>query len=136
MRRLPIGAEVRETGADFRVWCPLHRRVAVALESGSATGLHQLTPDAHGYFPGFPPDASRRFVDAAPAAGLGVILDVVYNHFGPDGNYLAQFSTSYITHSHGTDWGDAINYDGPDSGPVREFFIANAGYWVEEFHLD
>ena len=82
------------------------------------------------------PDDFRRFVDAAHAAGLAVILDVVYNHFGPDGNYLAQFSKSYITNRHGTDWGEALNFDGPGSAPVREFFIANAGYWIDEFHLD
>ncbi len=82
------------------------------------------------------PDDFRRFVDAAHAAGLGVILDVVYNHFGPDGNYLAPFSAHYVTHRHATDWGDAINFDGEQSAPVREFVIANARYWIDEFHLD
>ena len=69
-------------------------------------------------------------------AGLGVILDVVYNHLGPDGNYLGQFAPDYFTTRYRTDWGAAINFDGPGSGPVREFFVANAGYWIEEFHLD
>ena len=78
----------------------------------------------------------RRFVDRAHALGIAVILDVVYNHFGPDGNYLKLFSTAYFTDRHDNDWGEAINFDGPDSGPTREFFIANAGYWIDEYHLD
>ncbi|MFO0850012.1 MAG: malto-oligosyltrehalose trehalohydrolase [Gemmataceae bacterium] len=82
------------------------------------------------------PDDFRRFVDTAHKHGLGVILDVVYNHLGPDGNYLKQFSPAYFTAKHTTEWGEAINYDGDDCGPVREFFVANAGYWVDEFHLD
>jgi maltooligosyltrehalose trehalohydrolase len=81
------------------------------------------------------PDDFRRFVDAAHRAGLGVILDAVYNHLGPDGNYLPQFGP-YLSQKHKNEWGDNINFDGPDAGPVREFFVANAGYWVSEFHLD
>ncbi len=82
------------------------------------------------------PDDVRRFVDRAHALGLAVILDVVYNHLGPDGNYLSAFSESYLTDRYANEWGDAINFDGPSSGPVREFFIANAGFWVDEYHLD
>ena len=83
------------------------------------------------------PDDMRRFVDRAHALGLGVILDVVYNHFGPDGCYHHAFSSHYLHREKGiTDWGDALNFDGPDCGPVREYFIANAGYWISEFHLD
>ena len=82
------------------------------------------------------PDDLRRFVDRAHAVGIGVILDVVYNHVGPDGNYLKEFSAEYFTDRYENEWGDAINFDGPGSGPVREFVIANAGYWIEEFHLD
>ncbi len=82
------------------------------------------------------PDDFRRFVDRAHAAGLGVILDVVYNHLGPDGNYLKAFADAYFTDRYKNEWGEAINFDGPDAGPVREFFVANAGYWVDEFHLD
>ena len=78
----------------------------------------------------------RRFVDRAHALGIAVILDVVYNHFGPDGNYLKLFSAAYFTDRHDNDWGEGINFDGPDSGPVREFFVANAGYWIDEYHLD
>jgi maltooligosyltrehalose trehalohydrolase len=82
------------------------------------------------------PDDARRFVDRAHALGLGVILDVVYNHFGPEGNYLHLFSPAYTSERHHTEWGAAINFDGPASGPVREFFVANAGYWIDEFHVD
>ena len=82
------------------------------------------------------PDEFRAFVDRAHAVGLGVILDVVYNHLGSDGNYLGQFASDYFSTHRRTDWGPAINFDGPRSGPVREFFAANAGYWIEEFHLD
>jgi maltooligosyltrehalose trehalohydrolase len=82
------------------------------------------------------PDDFRRFVDQAHAAGIAVILDVVYNHLGPDGNYFKQFSASYFTDRYTNDWGQAINFDGEGSEPVRELFIANAGYWISELHLD
>lgn len=82
------------------------------------------------------PDDLRGFIDTAHSLGMGVILDVVYNHFGPDGNYLGVFSDDYVTDRYKTDWGAALNFDGPNSGPVREFFISNARYWIEEFHFD
>ncbi|MEJ7607213.1 MAG: alpha-amylase family glycosyl hydrolase [Bryobacteraceae bacterium] len=82
------------------------------------------------------PDDMRAFVDRAHALGLGVILDVVYNHFGSDGNYIGQYSRSYFSGRYKTDWGEAISFDEPDSGPVREYFKANAAYWIDEFHLD
>jgi maltooligosyltrehalose trehalohydrolase len=82
------------------------------------------------------PDDFRRFVEAAHGQGMAVILDVVYNHLGPDGNYLPLFSPYYFSETHDTDWGRAINYDGEQSQPVREFFVANSRYWMEEFHLD
>jgi maltooligosyltrehalose trehalohydrolase len=82
------------------------------------------------------PDGFRAFVDEAHAHGLGVILDVVYNHLGPDGNYLKQFSEGYFTDRYGTEWGEPFNYDGEDSAPVREFVVSNAAYWIREFHLD
>jgi maltooligosyltrehalose trehalohydrolase len=82
------------------------------------------------------PDDFRRFVDAAHALGLAVILDVVYNHLGPSGNYLRLFSPTYFTSKYENEWGEAINFDGPGAQPVRELFIANARYWIEEFHLD
>ena len=67
---------------------------------------------------------------------MGVILDVVYNHLGPDGNYLGRFSSDYFSSRYQNEWGEAINFDGENSGPVREFFSANAAYWIREFHLD
>jgi maltooligosyltrehalose trehalohydrolase len=82
------------------------------------------------------PDDFRRFVDDAHRAGLGVILDVVYNHVGPDGNYLKQFSEDYFTNRYENEWGEAINYDGENSEPVREFVVTNAAYWAREYHLD
>ena len=82
------------------------------------------------------PDDFRRFVNEAHALGMGVILDVVYNHLGPDGNYLSFFCNEFFTPRHHCEWGDAINFDGPGSEGVREHFVTNAGYWIEEFHLD
>ncbi len=82
------------------------------------------------------PDDLRAFIDAAHSLGVAVILDVVYNHLGPEGNYLGVFSDDYTTDRYRTDWGAALNFDGPNSGPVREFFINNARYWIEEFHFD
>ena len=82
------------------------------------------------------PDDLRAFVNRAHSLGLGVILDVVYNHFGPDGNYLGVYSNDYLTREKENDWGDSINFDGPNSGPVREFFTTNGCYWIEEFHFD
>lgn len=82
------------------------------------------------------PDDFRGFVDKAHSLGMGVILDVVYNHLGPDGSYLQKFSDDYFTDRYETDWGRAINFDGDSAKPVRDFFLANARYWIEEFHLD
>ena len=82
------------------------------------------------------PDDLRRFVDRAHELELAVILDVVYNHFGPDGNYLRSFAPAYFSNRYANEWGEALNFDGPDAGPVREYFIANAGYWIDEYHFD
>src|SRR4051812_31720287 len=82
------------------------------------------------------PDDLRKFVDVAHALGVGVILDVVYNHLGPAGNYLRAFTPGYFTDRYQNEWGDSINFDGPDAAPVREFFIENAAYWIDEFHFD
>jgi maltooligosyltrehalose trehalohydrolase len=82
------------------------------------------------------PEDFRHFVDRAHASGLGVILDVVYNHLGPDGNYLGRFAADYFTDRYANEWGEAINFDGPQAAAVREFFITNAEYWITEFHLD
>jgi maltooligosyltrehalose trehalohydrolase len=82
------------------------------------------------------PDDLRALVDAAHTYGLAVILDVVYNHFGPDGNYLAQYSRAYFNEEHHTPWGAALNFDAEGSFEVRDFFIANPVYWMEQFHID
>ena len=82
------------------------------------------------------PDDMRSFVNEAHARGIAVILDVVYNHVGPDGNYLRAFSPYYFSKKHSTDWGEAINYDDEHCAAVRDFFVHNAGYWISEFHLD
>jgi malto-oligosyltrehalose trehalohydrolase len=82
------------------------------------------------------PEDLKAFVDAAHEHGMMVLLDVVYNHFGPDGNYLPQYAPGFFTDRHKTPWGAAVNYDGGDSKPVREFVIHNALYWIEEYQLD
>src|SRR5438477_7973430 len=82
------------------------------------------------------PDDLKAFVDRSHSLGLAVILDVVYNHFGPDGNYLGIFSDDYLVREKENEWGNAINFDGPNSGPIREFFSTNGRYWIEEFHFD
>jgi len=82
------------------------------------------------------PEGLKRFVDMAHRQGMAVILDVVYNHVGPDGNYLKAFSDDYFTDRYRNEWGEAINFDGPNASEVREFFIRNACYWIAEFHLD
>lgn len=81
------------------------------------------------------PDGLRRLVDACHQRGIAVILDVVYNHLGPEGNYLRDFGP-YFTDHYQTPWGDALNFDGPGSDQVRRFFIENARYWMREYHLD
>jgi maltooligosyltrehalose trehalohydrolase len=82
------------------------------------------------------PIGLKRLVDAAHQHGLGVILDVVYNHFGPDGNYLRAYSADYFTDRYQTPWGEAINYDGPNSTWVRKLVLDNARYWLSEYHID
>jgi maltooligosyltrehalose trehalohydrolase len=91
----------------------------------------------------FAPDASygrpeelKALVDDAHGHGLMVLLDVVYNHFGPDGNYLHAYCPQFFNKQRRTPWGDAINFDGPESRAVRDFFLHNALYWVEEYMLD
>jgi len=81
------------------------------------------------------PEGLKKLINACHLQGLCVIVDVVYNHLGPEGNYLAQFG-HYFTDSYKTPWGEAINYDGPHSDPVREYFIHNALHWLVEYHVD
>ena len=82
------------------------------------------------------PDDLRALVDAAHRQGIAVLLDVVYNHLGPDGNYLPTFSPQFFHEHHHTPWGRAFNFDGSMSQPVREFFLRNPIYWMDEFHVD
>ncbi len=81
------------------------------------------------------PDGLKRLVDACHAIGIAVVLDVVYNHLGPEGNYLGEFGP-YFTDRYKTPWGSAINYDGADSDAVRHYIVSNALYWVTEYHID
>ena len=82
------------------------------------------------------PEELKHFIDAAHSKNLMVFLDVVYNHFGPEGNYLPLYAPQFFTAGHKTPWGQAINFDGPCSRTVRDFFIHNALYWLEEYHFD
>ncbi|WP_223750632.1 alpha-amylase family glycosyl hydrolase [Myxococcus sp. XM-1-1-1] len=83
------------------------------------------------------PESLRAFVEAAHGLGLGVVLDVVYNHLGPDGNYLAQYAPGYFTKKYENEWGEPTNFDdGEDAGPSREFFVENACAWMAEYHFD
>jgi maltooligosyltrehalose trehalohydrolase len=82
------------------------------------------------------PDELKRFIQAAHDLGLAVMLDVVYNHFGPDGNYLHCYAPTFFSPTHQTAWGAALNFDQPGSETVREFFIHNALYWLGEYQFD
>jgi maltooligosyltrehalose trehalohydrolase len=81
------------------------------------------------------PDGLKRFVNACHARGLAVLLDVVYNHLGPSGNYLGRYAP-YFSRRYTTPWGDAVNFDGPDSDEVRRFFCDNARMWLRDYHCD
>ncbi len=81
------------------------------------------------------PEGLMRLVDGCHARGMAVILDVVYNHFGPEGNYLWDYAP-YFTDRYTTPWGAAVNFDGPESDEVRRFFLENALQWMTDFHLD
>lgn len=81
------------------------------------------------------PSGLKRLIDACHAKDLAVVLDVVYNHLGPEGNYLADFGP-YFTDRYRTPWGQAVNYDGPDSDEVRRYLVSNAVYWITEYHVD
>ena len=82
------------------------------------------------------PEDLKALVEAAHARGIMVLLDVVYNHFGPDGNYLPLYAPQFFTDRHKTPWGAAVNFDGPDARPVREFVIQNALYWIGDYRFD
>lgn len=82
------------------------------------------------------PDDLKAFIDRAHALGLMVILDVVYNHLGPDGNFLRQFADDYFSEKYDCEWGHALNFEGERAAPAREFFTSNAAYWISEYHFD
>ena len=82
------------------------------------------------------PDDFRAFVDRAHGIGLGVILDVVYNHLGPDGCVFGRYAKAYYSKTYANEWGDPLNFDDADAGPVRDYFASNAAYWIGEFRLD
>ena len=82
------------------------------------------------------PEALKRLIEACHVRGLAILLDVVYNHFGPEGNYLPAIAPDFFTKRHQTPWGAAIDFSGPHSRPVRDFFIHNALYWLEEYQFD
>ena len=102
------------------------------LRNWGYDGVMPFAPE-HAY--GAPEDL-KRLVQGAHQRGLMVLLDVVYNHFGPDGNDLPAYAPAFFSGSHQTPWGPAINFDGPGSPTVRDFFLHNALYWLEEFHFD
>jgi malto-oligosyltrehalose trehalohydrolase len=95
-------------------------------------GVYPFAPDS---IYGRPGDL-KGLVQAAHGRGMMVFLDVVYNHFGPEGNYLGLYAPQFFTDRHRTPWGNAINFDGAESRAVRDFFLANAVYWLNEYHLD
>jgi len=130
-------------------------RAAIArLDHLAALGVTAIELMPIGDFPGqrnwgydgvlpYAPDSSygrpedlKALIEAAHARGIMVLLDVVYNHFGPDGNYLPVYAPNFFTERHHTPWGAALDFDGADSAPVREFIIHNALYWIEEYNLD
>ncbi len=125
-RRLPQLAELGVTAVELM---PLS-----AFDGPRGWGYDGVQPWAvHQGYGG--PKALQQFVDAAHALGLSVFLDVVYNHLGPSGSYQREFAP-YFTDRHQTPWGDAVNFDGPQSQQVREYFVENALYWLRDYHLD
>jgi maltooligosyltrehalose trehalohydrolase len=109
------------------------------LPVGSFEGMHGWGYDGVSLYavhePYGGPDALKRFVDAAHSIGLAVILDVVYNHFGPSGNYTGKYGP-YLTDAHKTPWGGAVNLEEAASHQVRRFFLDNAQMWLRDFHVD
>jgi len=102
------------------------------LRNWGYDGVYPYAPDAS-Y--GTPRDLAR-LVDAAHARGIAVFLDVVYNHFGPEGNHIARYAPEFFTDRHRTPWGAGLNFDDPKAQPVRDFFVENALYWLREYRFD
>ena len=127
MQRLPELAELGITAVELMPLAEFPGRRGWGYD-----GVLHFAPEA-GYGR---PEELKRFVDEAHRLGLMVLLDVVYNHFGPEGNYLHAYCKPFFNPAHQTPWGAAINFDGEHSATVREFFVSNALYWVEEYHFD
>lgn len=122
-------AELRELGITVIELMPLSQ--FAGTRNWGYDGVHPFAvQNSYGG-----PDALKRFVDACHREGLGVCLDVVYNHLGPEGNHLSRFGP-YFTDRYNTPWGDALNFDGPDSDHVRAFFIESALQWIDEYRID
>ncbi|MGI8770947.1 MAG: malto-oligosyltrehalose trehalohydrolase [Acidobacteriaceae bacterium] len=120
---------LKELGITHVEWMPL--ATAPGDRGWGYDGVDLFAPlEAYGG-----PDATKRFVDAAHTKGLAVLIDVVYNHFGPVGNYVNKFGP-YTTESHVTPWGGAVNFEGEDSDGVRRFFCDNALMWLRDYHFD
>jgi len=138
------------TFSPGRTWRSAIEKLPMLADSGITT--LELMPVADfpgrfgwgydGVFPYAPahqygrPDDFRAFVDAAHENGLAVILDVVYNHLGPDGCVFSRYAQAYYSTTYSNEWGEALNFDGPDARPVRDYFASNAAYWIDEFRLD
>lgn len=123
---------------DYLAWLGVTAIEVMAINDFAGTrgwgydGVLPYAPDsAYGR-----PDDVKAFIDAAHARGLGVIFDVVYNHFGPEGNYISRYFPQICSEGHDTAWGKAMNFDGEGCAEVRAFFLHNALYWIEEFHAD
>ena len=123
---------------DYLAWLGVTAIEVMAINDFAGTrgwgydGVLPYAPDsAYGR-----PDDVKAFIDAAHARGLAVIFDVVYNHFGPEGNYISRYFPQICSEGHDTAWGKAMNFDGEGSAEVRAFFLHNALYWIEEFHAD
>ena len=127
-RKLPL---LKDVGITTLELMPLHN--CPGRFNWGYDGVQLFAP----HTPYGSPDDLRRFVDEAHRLGLGVLLDVVYNHLGPDGNYLSQYAQGYFNSKYPNEWGEPTNFDeGEAAGPSRDFFIQNACYWVSEFHFD
>ncbi|MDX6350058.1 MAG: maltooligosyltrehalose trehalohydrolase [Streptomyces sp.] len=126
VERLPHLAELGITHIELMPVCPFPGTHGWGYEGVSLWAVHE---------PYGGPDGLKRFVDAAHAHGLGVVLDVVHNHLGPSGNYLPAFGP-YFTDRHHTPWGDAVNLDAPGSDEVRAYLIGSALAWLRDYRLD
>jgi maltooligosyltrehalose trehalohydrolase len=127
MRELPALAELGVTSVELMPVAEFAGRFGWGYD-----GVDLFAPYHHYGSP----DDMRRFVDRAHGLGIGVLLDVVYNHFGAVGDFTGEYSSHYRATRNDNAWGGGINFDDKHSGPVREFFLTNAAYWIDEFHLD